>query len=113
MTLGGAGDIWVVRTQTRGQEAVTTGDRDTQVGALASGADMVMDPGLGQRVIGGQVVKVGGLGDQLPIPPELVWPGDGNGVTPVQPVLKHRDTLDVAELTKVEVMLLVVEKAIS
>ena len=62
----------MVRTQARGQEAIITGDRDTQVGALASGADMVTDPGLRQWVIGGQVVKVGGLGDQLPVPPELV-----------------------------------------
>ena len=62
----------MVRTQARGQETITTGDRDTQVGALASGADMVTDPGQGQRMIGGQVVKVGGLDDQLPVPPELV-----------------------------------------
>ena len=53
----------MVRTQARGQETITTGDRDTQVGALASGADMVTDPGLGQWVIGDQVVEVGGLGD--------------------------------------------------
>ena len=44
---------------------VTTGDRDTQVRALTPGADMVTAPGLSHRVIGHQVMDVGGLSDQL------------------------------------------------
>ena len=68
MAPGGAGAIIrVVRTQTRGPETVvTSGDRDTQVRALAPGADMVTAPGLSHRVIGHQVMEAGGPSDQLP-----------------------------------------------
>lgn len=93
----------MVRTETRGPETLVTRHRDTQVGTLAPGADMVTGAGLGHRVIGDQVVEVGSLSDQLiSVTPELVRPEDGAGVSPVEPVLKNRDTFDERELTESE-----------